>query len=820
MNRKPFIMVVMLTLVLSVFGNPYASFAADNPNPPSSPVKLIFIHHSTGGHWLADSNNDGPYGGLGTVLRDNNYYVSATNYCWGPDEIGSRTDIINWPEWFTGSNRDNIMNAVYDETGQNFTDCDGGNFGSWPRLSSDPGGENEIIMFKSCFPNSDLYGDPNDLPLSSPNDQFTVANAKAVYNNLLTYFETRQDKLFVIITAPPMSQEGYTANDVSTPASERAANARAFNNWLRNDWLGSYPCKNVAVFDYYNVLTSNGGNSETNDTGQESGNHHRWHGGQVQHTQSVSNNYSAYPSVVSPDWADDHPTTEGQQKATAEFADLLNVFYHRWKDGGTGSTTTSTTPGTTTTTVITITTTTTTTIGTTTTTSSGETTTTTTIISASRTGLRLYPRDIVYKGAFAYPEGDEWGYGGHALAYYPFGDSGGADDGYPGSFYTAGNATTGLVGEISIPEPVMSDDFNALPKASVLQSPMDITGGLINNCTYCEDCEYRNVDGLEYLPNINKIVWNLRDWYNVTACDQDSLGWSDPDMTGPRGVWHIGKRPSDNYEFHNGKTCDYLFKAPEDFADEYLDGKRLIAGNHRESGTYGGSQGPTLFAVAPWKNGNPPENGQNLDALAMTYYRERLGCAWNESEEMIPNPTSGACDFPDYRAMDSWTGGAWVQSGGISAILIFGRKSAGNNCYGTQEACGDPCNMDKGYHAYPYETQILFYDPEDLKAVISGTKEPWQVMPYDRHSLSDRVIGGECATLGAAAYDEENGLIYVTEQEAGQSGEPVVHVWKVVPFASADTDNNGKIELTDIISSLKQGKLRDVILSLRLLAGF
>ena len=25
----------------------------DNPNPPASPVKLIFIHHSTGGNWLA-----------------------------------------------------------------------------------------------------------------------------------------------------------------------------------------------------------------------------------------------------------------------------------------------------------------------------------------------------------------------------------------------------------------------------------------------------------------------------------------------------------------------------------------------------------------------------------------------------------------------------------------------------------------------------------------------------------------------------------------------------------------------------------------------
>jgi len=35
-------------------------------------------------------------------------------------------------------------------------------------------------------------------------------------------------------------------------------------NWLVNDWLAGYPYNNVAVFDFYNVLTSNGGNTNTN----------------------------------------------------------------------------------------------------------------------------------------------------------------------------------------------------------------------------------------------------------------------------------------------------------------------------------------------------------------------------------------------------------------------------------------------------------------------------------------------------------------------------------------------------------------------------
>jgi hypothetical protein len=295
--------------------------AADNPNPPTSPVKLIFIHHSTGGNWLADANDSSPYGELGKALMNNNYYVSATNYGWGPDGIGDRTDIVNWPEWFTGANHTAILTALYAETGQNIQE-----FGAWTRMATDPGGLNRIVLFKSCFPNSNLTGNPTDPAYAEPNDwEYSVANAKAVYNRLLTYFATRQDKLFVVITAPPLNESEYP-EDAQTPAA-RAANARAFNNWLVNNWLTGYAHSNVAVFDYYNVLTSNGGSPEINDVGQATGNHHRWWNGAVQHIQSVNNNFPAYPS------GDSHPGTAGHRKATAEFLPLLNVFYHRWQSG-------------------------------------------------------------------------------------------------------------------------------------------------------------------------------------------------------------------------------------------------------------------------------------------------------------------------------------------------------------------------------------------------------------------------------------------------------------------------------------------------------
>lgn len=256
-------------------------------NPQGAPVKLIFIHHSTGENWLRDD-----YGGLGKALAASNYFVSDTNYGWGPDAIGDRTDIPNWTEWFASSSTPDTMQALFDESGQN---------SFYTRSLPDPGGENVIVLFKSCFPNSALDGKPNDPP--GTYEEFTVSGAKYVYNTILGYFATRPDKLFIVITAPPLSDASL------------AGNARAFNNWLVNDWLkeNHYTLKNVAVFDFYNILTG------TNA-------HHRLRGNEVEHIPGKRDTL-AYPS------GDDHPNERGSRKATDEFIPLLNYFYEQWQAG-------------------------------------------------------------------------------------------------------------------------------------------------------------------------------------------------------------------------------------------------------------------------------------------------------------------------------------------------------------------------------------------------------------------------------------------------------------------------------------------------------
>ncbi len=320
-------MALMLAVAAALVGAAAAVLAAVpvaaavNVSPPSQTVKLIFIHHSTGEAWLADD-----HGGLGVALRNNNYYVSDTNYGWGPDSIGSNTDIGHWWTWFRGPSSADYTTALYAESGQH---------SSYSRLDTDPGGPNQIVLFKSCFPNSNLLGDAGaavpsiaDNPLkgqSCGGSDFTVANAKGIYNDLLPYFAAHQEKLFVLVVSPPIVSPSVPAN------------GRAMADWLVDHWLqdAGYAYRNVAVFDFYNVLTSNGGNADTNDFGSATGNHHRVWNGEIQHLVSVATNHLVYPTDGG---SNDHPSAAGDQKATAEFVPLLNAAYNAWRENPGGDT--------------------------------------------------------------------------------------------------------------------------------------------------------------------------------------------------------------------------------------------------------------------------------------------------------------------------------------------------------------------------------------------------------------------------------------------------------------------------------------------------
>ena len=248
----------------------------------------------------------------------------------GAYDIGNRTDIGQMPDWFLGSDSDLIMTSIYGENLE--TD----NFGEHSNSSSknplqnpDSAAENQVVMFKSCYPNTLLKGNPDDpasqiknpaLNFTAGSEEHTVANAKRIFNDLLTYFGKHPDKFFVIVTPPPRLE-----------LPENGTIARGFSNWLVHDWIkeNNYPRNNVMVFDLFNVLTSGHG-SRQDDAGEEQGNHHRIWNGEMQHIVQDSNNLLVYPRAP----GNNHPSPAGLQKATQELVPLLNYYYSSWKSKG------------------------------------------------------------------------------------------------------------------------------------------------------------------------------------------------------------------------------------------------------------------------------------------------------------------------------------------------------------------------------------------------------------------------------------------------------------------------------------------------------
>lgn len=247
---------------------------------PDTTVKICFIHHSTGSAWIASGN-----GGLGTALNANNYYATEIDYGWDATaqaDIGDSTDTEDWPDWFN----DTIMPDVYDNDSHY----------DYTNTISDPGGENDIIMFKSCYPNSEVDD--------------SIDDEKAIYLGLLDYFEEHQDKLFILVIPPP---------EIVISSAELT---RELTNWLvdyENGWLSEYPYFNVQPFDYYNVLT-------------DPNNHHMVEDDSVVHVISSDPVDADNPNeLYYYTGTNNHPTSEGHQKATEEYLPLLNAYYNLWQ---------------------------------------------------------------------------------------------------------------------------------------------------------------------------------------------------------------------------------------------------------------------------------------------------------------------------------------------------------------------------------------------------------------------------------------------------------------------------------------------------------
>ena len=270
--------------------------------PTGQPLRLLFIHHSVGGTLLADQGPEGtgPYapqciwdthpngGGLRSLLTGAGYEVHEASY---GSRVGESTDLFDWLPKFS-DHMDEVLRVDVQDTS----------------LPDDL--RNQIVMFKSCFPNSDFVGE-GEAPGDTEGPELTVWNARATLTALLERFAQHPDVLFVYLTAPPLAPPSpqpawkWLAKTVLgrnvDPAERRraAALARQFNNWVRspNGWLRDYEHQNVVVFDLYDVLTDHG-----------------------------ASNSLRYPTGGG---TDSHPSAEGTRRAAEEILPFLNRAVRR-----------------------------------------------------------------------------------------------------------------------------------------------------------------------------------------------------------------------------------------------------------------------------------------------------------------------------------------------------------------------------------------------------------------------------------------------------------------------------------------------------------
>jgi hypothetical protein len=395
------------------------------------------------------------------------------------------------------------------------------------------------------------------------------------------------------------------------------------------------------------------------------------------------------------------------------------------------------------------------------------------IVTHSSSPERLSPSDLAYLGAFRLPDSPGtpdnvgWEWGGSALAYYPGGDPSGPADGYPGSLFGAGHDQTQHLSEIDIPVPKISPGKNVedLNRARALQGFANVRGSLFDHL----DWEMPRV-GLAYLPRQGSqtsdklyFCWATHAPGNDTDAGP-THGWCELDLAAPQtaGIWGVGG-------YTKYVTSDYLFDIPQSWADAHTPGQSLATGRYRDGGQ--GAQGPSLFAIGPWNDGNPPAPGSTLSATPLLLYGNVL-------QEDLPA-------MEGYHHSDEWSGGAWLTAGNKAAVLFVGTKGQGDNWYGCADGTDEPpwpedCN--RGWWSSQFVGQFLFYDTNDLGAVAQGEVEPWEPQPYATLNVDQHLYHVESEQqwyhLGAAAFDRERGLLYVFEPLADED-KPLAHVWRV-----------------------------------------
>jgi hypothetical protein len=396
--------------------------------------------------------------------------------------------------------------------------------------------------------------------------------------------------------------------------------------------------------------------------------------------------------------------------------------------------------------------------------------------------------DLTYLGCFKIDDLG-WG-GGEALSVNPAGNDGAGSlligkNGEWGQDDAQEDAAYLKIAEYAIPE--LSLTQGGAVSASIITALTDIT----SIATHTANA----LGNIYYHTSRSRIYWSGYLYYNTSNAEVATLGWSSTNLASPNptGMWYVGAVDSTGPNVN--KTGKYITFAPDTWAASYTGGKPLISGRTRGGGNYA-SHGPTLYAVDPDDEGNPPADGTRLPYVKMLEY-STTGFP-SDFGTTYTTPITGN-NYPHWSTHDRFRGAAWVTAGTKQALVLSGRKASEKYCYGAtcpQPSCG---SVQEGFNVYTmddgtpaYSHRLAWYSVDDLAAVAQANGIGADlVQPYSEYTPSDFWTESPCLGyiqdasngLGGVAYDANRQRLYVVELSAySAAGTPkqVVHVYEIL----------------------------------------
>ena len=311
------------------------------------------------------------------------------------------------------------------------------------------------------------------------------------------------------------------------------------------------------------------------------------------------------------------------------------------------------------------------------------------------------------------------------------------------TLYVGGHVYNESLGRVTIPEPIGGT-------ANLIQAPVAIPGTVGSGGTTTE------LAGV--LVYNNRLIVQKRIWFD-TSGNGPTHAVGNLDISGFSSFSRLGNISS--AQFGNG----YMGLIPPEWQN--LLGGPAFTGNSVMSINSLCSNGPSFFVF------NPDDVGvvSPIPSIPLMYYP-------------LSNPLADPNSANDlFSRADQYNAGIVFPSG-TRSILFFSRHAYGNPTY-KQDDGG--CGGSNGEGGAPYRRQITAFDANDLLAVRNGSKQPYEIQPYDWWGSSR--LQDKCAKFAYSglAYDPNSRKIY----GAIDYGDlPEIHVWQVASLPNNDPSPN------------------------------